>query len=202
MAALFTFLEILCFLVGVVWLLTIPVTQSSIVYPIIFGVISIVFGTLSKRAKNKKIYPVDLNIRSLGRAQASASGYALTGLPFGECACDVAVHKRAVVFSANGNFSSLDISKIISADVKTRQEMTSASVGSAVLGTVAFGIIGTVIASRPKSKTEYILVINYNDINGEIQTIAIAFPKILRRNAEDIARRLNKLAPHGTYTRL
>lgn len=122
----------------------------------------------------------------------AVKGYCISGLPFGECDCDITVYDDCVTFSTGKSASNLSTSKITAAAVKTKNELTSASTGSAILGTALFGVVGTIIASRPKNKSQYILVINY--ISGELKTIAIAFDNYQKYEAENIAFFLNKKA--------
>lgn len=88
-------------------------------------------------------------------------GVALYGLPQGEAKCICKVYKNNIIFEVNKNKSTLQLSKAISAIVKTRTELQKASAGATIAGALLFGVPGAIIASRPKLKNEYILIINY-----------------------------------------
>lgn len=109
------------------------------------------------------------------RTFSRIEGVHLGGLPLGEVSCQVvALSDRMIFFSGNSRFE-LEYYKVVAADFREKSELVSASAGSVVAGAVLFGALGAVIASRPKNKREYIMVITYVS-NGGNNSVAIAVP--------------------------
>ncbi len=191
MSFLFTFLAVLFFLIGLFVLLE---NQTIGLILLATAIACVIISCSAKKNKEQKnIQKTIISAPKKHRKKRySTKGYCLSGLPFGECDCNITVYDDVVVFSSGKSVSNLNTSKITTAAVRTKNELTSASTGSAILGTALFGIVGTVIASRPKNKSQYILVINY--VSGEPKTIAIAFDDYQKYEAENIAFFLNKKA--------
>lgn len=196
MSFLFTFLAVVLFLVGLFVLM-----ENQTVGLMILGaaIACVVISCCANKRKEQIKITQNPQIK-LGRKRYSQKGYCLSGLPFGECDCEVVVYDNMVAFLSGKNVSYLDASKIISAAVRTKSELTGASTGSAILGTALFGMVGAIIASRPKNKSQYILVINYMN-GGYTYAIAIAFDDHQKYDAENIALFLNKNTA-GSVTQL
>lgn len=126
-------------------------------------------------------------------------GVALYGLPQGECECLLSLFGDRVVFTVNKKDSVLKAEKITSALLKTNSELKGASAGSTVAGALLFGIPGAIIASRPKSVTEYIIIINYTS-DGELKTVAVAVNKDKKYEADKIVNYVNKHMASGSDT--
>lgn len=178
MSFLFTFLAVVLFLIS-----PFALVENQTVGMLILGaaILCVIISCHFNKHKGAS---------KAGRKRYTAKGYCISGLPFGECDCNITVYDEHVTFSDGKSTSNLSISKITTASVKTKTELTSASTGSAILGTALFGIVGTIISSRPKNKSQYILVINY--ISGELKTIAIAFDSSQKYEADNIAFFLKK----------
>ena len=194
MSFLFTFLAVLLFLIGLFVLLT---NQTVGLLMLGAAIVCVIISCSAKKHKEQKAVVSNSKNTSKSKSKTdrkryAVKGYCISGLPFGECDCDITVYDDRVIFSTGKSASNLSTSKITAAAVKTKNELASASTGSAILGTALFGVVGTIIASRPKNKSQYILVINY--ISGELKTIAIAFDNYQKYEAENIAFFLNKKA--------
>ncbi len=124
-------------------------------------------------------------------------GIALHGMPQGECECDVAVTSDSVIFTVHRKDSVLYGEKITSALLKSNSELVGASAGNVIAGAALFGTLGAIVASRPKSMTEYIIIINYVS-GGESKSIAIAVDKTQKYTAENLVFYVNKHMVKGS----
>ena len=97
----------------------------------------------------------------------------LSGLPLGEVQCYARAYDTKIVFKKEQSTFELPYEKIVSAELTEKSKLVGASAGSAIAGAIMFGALGAIIASRPKNKKEYILVITYVS-NGENKTIVAA----------------------------
>lgn len=141
-----------------------------------------------------------LSLASFGvKPKYKLQGVSLYGLPQGESQCLCKVYKDYISFVVNKNESMLGLNKISSAVVKTRAELQKASAGATFAGALFFGVPGAIIASRPKVKNEYIVIINYVS-NGENRAVAIAVDSMQKYDAENVVHYLNKNTVKTTNT--
>lgn len=126
-------------------------------------------------------------------------GVSLYGLPQGETDCICKVYKNSITFEVNKNKSTLELSKVLSAVVKTRAELQKASAGATFAGALFFGVPGAIIASRPKVKNEYIVIINYIS-SDENRAVAIAVDSTQKYDTENVVHYLNKNTVKTTDT--
>ena len=109
-----------------------------------------------------------LSLASFGvKPKYKLQGVSLYGLPQGESQCLCKVYKDYISFVVNKNESMLGLNKMF------------------------FGVPGAIIASRPKVKNEYIVIINYVS-NGENRAVAIAVDSMQKYDAENVAHYINK----------
>lgn len=171
-------------------------------YPNVFLVLflfALFFGGYAFLAfKKKKCKPISSAGMSR-RKICTVNGIALYGLPQGESKCTAILYSDRVEFYVGNSSSVLYREKILSALLKTSSELKGATTGTVIAGTVLFGILGTIAASRPKSVKEYILAINYVS-NGESKTVAIAVDKSEKYNAEKLVDYINRYMDKATET--
>lgn len=117
-----------------------------------------------------------------------------TGLPIAEGAdCEVYFGENQISIAGTGAKINLDISKLVSIDVKTETEIQKAyvsSLGGAVGGAVLFGPLGAVVGGRAKQKTseniEYYMIITYK--KGEnLEYLSFVINRTLLTKAHNIA---------------
>lgn len=135
-----------------------------------------------------------LSLASFGvKPKYKLTGISLYGLPQGESQCTCKVYKDYISFEVNKNQTILELCKVCSAVVKTSSELQQASAGATFVGGLLFGVPGAIIASMPKVKNEYIVIINYIS-NGDSRAVAIAVDYTQKYDAENVVYFLNKNA--------
>lgn len=160
---------------------------------LLFIFAAICFSTAYKSYRRKR------SDNSRGRKKRFCmDGYHLTGLPFGETPCTITVYDDEIYFTAKNNSSSLSMDKLVSVAVKSKEEFSASSTGTVVAGAVLFGTLGAIIAARPKSKKEVILIINYQ--SGELKTIAMSFPDSYRFDLQRLESFLAKSVSIQSHT--
>ena len=137
---------------------------------LIIGIVMLIAG-ISLLAKNFTL-GFDSNFE---KTVAQFGCIHLSGLPLGEVACQVTAYENRLVFKKDKSTYELSYDKITAVDLREKSQLAGASAGSVVAGAVLFGVLGAVIAARPKNKKEYIFVISYLS-DWETKTIAAAVP--------------------------
>ena len=120
-------------------------------------------------------------------------GVHLSGLPVGEADCVVIPSSESVIIEIQKNRYELPYDKITSADVREKNQLVSASAGDVVAGTLLFGALGTIIASRPKNVREYIMMISCN--SEYTNAIAFAIAPKYKKDADKIAAKIRAKMP-------
>lgn len=113
----------------------------------------------------------------------------LQGLPIGEVSCVAMAPTDKMVILVGKSRYELPYWKITAAEMREKSSLIAASTGDAVAGALLFGALGAIIASRPKNKKEYIMLITYNSDNGA-NTVALAVPDNQRATAEKMLKQI------------
>lgn len=175
--------------------------QPAVLILAALGGILILYGVFRYKKIRNNSRTVDG--KKYGKKKYTLNGTSISGLPCGEAACKVTVFKSAINFKAGKNNYDLEMNRIVSALNKPRSEVVGASTGSAVAGAALFGVLGAIVASRPKSKTDYIMIINYiGTKTRQTETIAVAFDKTQKYKVDDAVYFINKKTKNGGHTTL
>lgn len=113
----------------------------------------------------------------------------LSGLPVGEVSCVAIAPAEKMVILVGKSRYELPYWKITAAEMREKNSLMAASTGDAVAGALLFGALGAIVASRPKNKKEYIMIISYNSDNGS-NTVALAVPANQRAAAEKLLKQV------------
>ncbi len=175
--------------------------QPAVLILAALGGILILYGVL--RFKKIKGASKMLNGKKYGKKKYTLNGICLSGLPCGEANCKVIIYKNAISFNAGRHNYDLEMNRIISVMEKTHSEVVGAKTGSAVAGAALFGVLGAIVASRPKNKTEYIMLINYvGKRANSTETIGLAFDKDQKSYVSMATQFINSRITTGSHTTL